>query len=229
MSVTTRPTRSAISWLALGILAGLLLAVLAYWSPWVGHAAAALRLSGQDLGEFVKFIPAIRRGEVWFPRQLFYVPPLAVSLSLALLSTNQNFPYPRWLRGTALVSSAVILLGLLPPSWGHPRDLFAAEFRLQGIGFLLGAGAVAAHGLYRRLSLRLSSVLIAILALAALLAPQLAFWIIRSKLWSAYATPTIRLGWGLWLHIVAWLVVTACAGALSIWSHPNPERYATRL
>ncbi len=222
-----RPTSNARSWLALVLLVGLVLAALAYWAPWVGHAAAALRLSGQDMGEFVKFIPAIRRGEERFPRQLFYIPPLAVALSLVLLSTNQSLPYPRWLRSLALASSVFVLLGLLPPSWGHPRDLFSADFRLQGVGILLGAGAAAAHGLYRRLSLRLSASLILILASAALFAPQAAFWVVRPRIWAAYATPTIHLGWGLWLHIAAWLVIAACAGALSISSQEGTERHVT--
>ena len=224
MGDLTRPTSNVRSWLALVLLVGLLLAVLAYWAPWVDHTAAALRLSGQDLGEFVKFVPAIRRGEERFPRQLFYIPPLAVTLSLVLLSTNQSLPYPRWLRSVVLASSIVVLLGLLPPSWGHPRDLFSAEFRLQGVGILLGAGAAAAHGLYRRLSLRFSASLILVLASAALFAPQAAFWVVRPRIWSAYATPTIHLGWGLWLHIVAWLVIAACTGALLISSQQNTER-----
>jgi hypothetical protein len=222
---TARPTGNSIPLLALLLLSGFLLAALAYWAPWVGHAAAALRLSGQDLGEFVKFVPPIRRGEEWFPRQLFYVPPLAVSVSLVLLSTNQGLPYPRWLRGATLASSVVVLLGLLPPSWGHPRDLFAAEFRLQGIGVLLGAAIATAHGLFRRLPLRLSAALIVALALAALLAPQAAFWIVRPELWAAYATPTIHLGWGLWLHIAAWLVIAACAGALSLSNQQTAEQH----
>lgn len=224
---TVRPTSKVTSRLSLALLVGLLLAIVAYWAPWIGHPAAALRLSGQDLGEFVKFIPAIGRGETRFPRQLFYVSPLAVALSLALLSSNPGLPYPRWLRGVALVSSVVVLLGLLPPSWGHPRDLFSAGFRLQGIGVLFGAGAVAGHGLYRRLSLRFSAALVLAFASAALLAPQVAFWVIRPRLWAAYATPTIHLGWGLWLHIAAWLVTGACAGALSISSQRRAEQHVT--
>jgi hypothetical protein len=208
----TTPNR-AVSPLAHALLLALVLATVAYWAPWVQHAAAALRLSGQDLGEFVKFIPAIRRGETSFPRQLFYVPPLVMTVILVALSVNQELPYRRWLRIATLVYAVALLPGLLPPAWGHPREMLSPEFRLQGIGLLLGATIAATHGLFRRLPLRSLAVLILVLALLALIAPHGAFWAIRSRIWAAYDASGLRLGWGLWLHVAAWLGVAACAAA----------------
>ena len=224
----TTPHRS------LGLVAHLLplalvLAMLAYWGPWVQHAAAALRLSGQDLGEFVKFIPAIRRGELSFPRQLFYVPPLVVTIVLVVLSVSRQLPYRTWLRVVMLASSIAVLPGLLPPAWGHPRQLLEAEFRLQGIALLLGLGIAAAHGLFRRLSLSALAILVLTLAPIALLVPQAAFWAVRPRIWAAYNVSGLVLGWGLWLHLAAWLGVTACAATLLLWaqrdhSRPSPAR-----
>lgn len=196
------------------LLLALALAMLAFWAPWVQHATAALRLSGQDLGEFVKFIPAIRRGELSFPRQLFYLPPLVIAIVLVVLSVNRQLPYRRWLRVAILASSIAVLPGLLPPAWGHPRELLGAEFRLQGIGLLLGLSIAAAHGLFRRLSLRALAVFVLVLAPIALVAPHAAFWAIRLSIWTAYGLSGLRLGWGLWLHVAAWLGVAACAGTL---------------
>jgi len=218
------PTNRAVALLAHALLLALVLGILAYWAPWVNHAAAALKLSGQDLGEFVKFIPAIRRGDMPFPRQLFYLPPLVMAVVLVLLSVNQELPYPGWLRIVMLASSIALLPGLLPPAWGHPRELFSSEFRLQGIGILLGASVAAAHGLFRRLPLRSLAGLLLALAPIALLAPQGAFWAIRPKIWAAYDTPGLRLGCGLWLHAAAWLGATACAGALLIRAQRNQRR-----
>jgi hypothetical protein len=197
------------------LLATVLLAALAYWAPWVYHRTAALKLSGQDLGEFVKFIPEIRRGWMRFPRQLFYLPPFVCVICLVLLSTNRHLSYPRWLRLAMLVLAPFLLPGLLPPAWGHPKELFAPEFRLQGIALVLGLLLILAHGLFRRVRLSALVLLLGALALTALIPPQWAFWAIRPRIWAVYDTPTIRLGWGLWLGIVAWVsMVTLCALSL---------------
>jgi hypothetical protein len=193
------------------LLAAILLAALSYWAPWVNHSTAALKLSGQDLGEFAKFIPDIRRGHMRFPRQLFYLPPFVCVACLVLLSTNRQLPYPRWLRVVMLALAVLLLPGLLPPVWGHPKDLFTQEFRLQGIAFILGLLLIAAHGVFRVLSLRTLSLALVVLALIGLIPAQWAFWAIRPRIWAAYNTPTVHLGWGLWLDIVAWVGLLAVA------------------
>ena len=196
------------------LLVAILLAALSYWAPWVDHDTAALKLSGQDLGEFVKFVPDIRRGQLRFPRQLFYLPPFACVVCLVLLSTNRQLPYPRWLRVGVLALAVLLLPGLLPPVWGHPRDLFTREFRLQGIALILGLLLIAVHGAFRRLSLRTLSLALVVLALVGLIPAQWAFWAIRPRIWAAYNTPTVHLGWGLWLDIVAWLSLLVAAALL---------------
>lgn len=219
-----RTANPSLSFLAHALVCALALATVAFWGPWVQHPAAALRLSGQDLGEFVKFIPAIRRGDLSFPRQLFYVQPLVTAIVLVLLSVNRQLPYRGWVRVGMLVSSIAVLPGLLPPAWGHPRELFGTEFRLQGIGFLLGASIAAAHGLFRRISLRAAAIMVLILGLLALVGPQVAFWAIRPRIWTVYSISRLRLGWGLWLHIAAWLGVIACAAILLTWADRDHSR-----
>jgi hypothetical protein len=197
----------------------LLLAVVAYWAPWIGHRSAALKLSGQDLGEFVKFVPEISAA---FPRQLFYIPPLACSLSLVMLATNREVGYARWLRACMLACALLLLPGLLPPAWGHPRELFAPEFRLQGAAVLIGALVVLGHGLFRQVPKRVMSWAVSGLALLALVLPQAAFWAIRDRLWAIYRTPTIHLGWGLWLHVAAWVGVLFGAWRVA-WTRRDAE------
>jgi len=191
------------------LLVALMLAAVAYWSPWIGHPSAALKLSGQDLGEFVKFIPEIGPS---FPRQIFYVPPLFCSLCLVLLAANRETRYPRWMRVGLLACALLLLPGLLPPAWGHPRELFVPEFRLQGLAVALGLLVVLGHGVLRPIPRRAATKVVAAAALLALALPQAAFWIVKERLWAIYQTPTIHLGWGLWLHIVAWMgiLVLAC-------------------
>jgi hypothetical protein len=192
------------------LLAALSLAALSYWLPWIDHDAAALRLAGQDMGEFVKFLPASQQtAEGWsanrVPRQLFYLPPFVCSICLAILVPNRQAVYPRWLRTAMFLGATWLLLGLLPPVWGHPRELLTGEFRLQGYGLILGLSLALGHGLYRNIPLWPLVMVIGALSALALIAAQGAFWLVRPHIWAAYNTPTLSLGWGLWIHIAAWV------------------------
>jgi hypothetical protein len=109
-------TRQRLPVAGLVLLVALVLAALSYWGPWIDHQSAALKLSGQDLGEFVKFLPDIRRGKTRFPRQVFYLPPFACVVCLVLLSANRQMVYRRWLRLGTLVCALLLLPGLLPPA-----------------------------------------------------------------------------------------------------------------
>jgi hypothetical protein len=212
MKETTVLPREA---LAYALLAALLLTTIAYWAPWVDHGAAALRLSGQDLGEFVKFLPQFRRGVERFPRQVFYLPAFAGTCALVILAVARHLSYPRWLRLVLLVWALLLLPGLLPPAWGRVGDLLVPEFRLQGLALLAGGLLIAAHALLRPLPPAAFGPVLSVLVLAGLVPAQIAFWTVRPRIWAAYATPSLRPGWGLWLHLVSWLAVLALAWTTS--------------
>jgi hypothetical protein len=204
------------------LLAAVLVAGASYWAPWIDHEAAALRLTGQDLGEFVKFLPAsggafegLRPARTW--RQLFYVPPFACAICLTLIAANRRFAYPRWSRSIMLVLALLFLLGLFPPVWGHPRDLLSGEFRLQGYALIFGALFVLAHGLFGRMPPRWSAAVVSALSGIALALAVGAFWHVRPRLWAAYNTPTISLGWGLWLHTAAWVASAGLGAYIYVW------------
>jgi len=54
-----------------------------YYGPWVAHRAAGLTVIGLDLAEFVKFLPNMSSGQTAIQREVFYLPLLAGSLTLA--------------------------------------------------------------------------------------------------------------------------------------------------
>jgi hypothetical protein len=207
------------------LFAVLLLAAAAYWGPWVDHDAAALKLSGQDMGEFVKFIPEISARQVRFPRQLFYLPPFVCAICMVLLAANRHLVYPRWLRVGMLGLAVILLPGLLPPVWSHPKEWFATEYRLQGIALALGAMTIMAHGLFRNVSTPTLALILGVLALTGLVPVQWAFWAIKPRVWAVYDTPTIRLGWGLWLGIAAW--VGLAISSVATWVIARTSQEAT--
>jgi len=67
-------------WLAL-ILNG-----AGYFCPWVWHKAAGLILSADDLGEWIKFLPAWKSGQLPVTRELFYLPIWLTSIGLGLMA-----------------------------------------------------------------------------------------------------------------------------------------------
>src|SRR5512139_3987450 len=67
-------------WLALFLIGA------GYFGPWVWHKAAGLTLSADDLGEWIKFLPAWKSGQLPVLRELFYLPIWLTSIGLGLLA-----------------------------------------------------------------------------------------------------------------------------------------------
>ncbi len=142
--------------------AGALCAFVGYVRPWVDHKAAGLAVLGLDLGEIVKFLHPVQQGEIRLWREGFYLPLVAVSVSLSLNAfrrdsqtstssgaegrgTEEDESSPRYgwpIRIAYLVLAIVAALNLLPPAW-TPQQLFTPEFRLQAAAMFLCLGLVA--------------------------------------------------------------------------------------
>ncbi len=189
---------------------GIALVLVGYWGPWVNHKAAALVLSGLDMAEFVKFLPEVRAGTEFVIRELFYLPPLAAALCLALIGSNRLWHYPLWARAIMVTIAIVLAIIVLPPYPFVLQALGSDEFRRQ---FLMGTGCLAViAGLlfYRRLSRAVVASLLIVVSLAGAIPPLWQFLSIRSALDRVYGQP-IHIGWGLWLMAVGFLVVAGAA------------------
>ena len=191
---------------------GVALAVIGYWGPWVNHKTAALVLSGLDMAEFVKFLPGVRDGSEFMIRELFYLPPLAAALCLALIGSSRLWRYPLWARAIMVIIAIALAVTVLPPYPFILQALDSDEFRRQ---FLMAAGCLAIIGgtlLYRRLSRAIVAGLLIVISLVGAIPPAWQFLSIRSALDGVYGQP-IHVGWGLWLTVAGFLVV---AGA-GVW------------
>ncbi len=185
---------------------GIALPLVGYWGPWVNHKTAALVLSGLDMAEFVKFLPGVRAGTEFMIRELFYLPPLAAALCLALIGSNRLWRYPLWARAIMVTAAVALAIIVLPPYPFILQALDSDEFRRQ---FLMGAGCLAVIGgalFYRRLSKAMVAGLLIVISLAGAIPPLWQFFSIRSVLDSVYGQP-IHIGWGLWLTAAGFLVM----------------------
>ncbi|MCS7286749.1 MAG: murein biosynthesis integral membrane protein MurJ [Anaerolineae bacterium] len=180
-------------------LLALAAALAGYWAPWVHHKASALVLTGLDMGEFVKFLPQFRSGELRFLREVFYLPLLLSSLSFILMASSPALSYPRWARGLLLMLAWAMALSMLPPAWSPPI-LLKSEFIRQTIAIVFCLTLPLAWPILKRIP---SSALYSFLLLASLLGsilPSVYFEKTRPFIVMLYTQP-IGWGWGIYLML----------------------------
>ena len=213
------------------LILGLALAIVGYFGPWVDHKTAALVLTGQDMGEFVKFLPEVRAGTAPMIREFFYLPPFAASLGLILLMANKRLAYPLVVRAVMLLAVLGLAWAMLPPVW-TPQLLVTAEFRKQTVAIAFCLLLLIIHPVLRYLPPRrglepvacpehsrregLTAVALRyaqdtammVLALLGAGAPLWQFFSIREAVNRAYGWP-VQVGWGLWVTVLGFLIVMA--------------------
>jgi len=202
------------------LIFGLALAIVGYFGPWVDHKTAALVLTGQDMGEFVKFLPEVRAGAVPMIREFFYLPPFAAALGLILLMSTKRLTYPLVVRALMLLAVLGLAWAMLPPVW-TPQLLVTAEFRKQTVAIAFCLLLLIIHPVLRNLPLRLMAVALrhaqdtamTVLAILGAGPPLWQFFSIREVVNRAYGWP-VQVGWGLWIMVLGFLVVMAGAVAL---------------
>ena len=201
------------------LLAGWALAAIGYYGAWVNHGTSGLTLSGVDMGEFVKFLPGVLDGSLKIVRQLLYLPPFAIVVSVALLVGSERLGYPALLRLLVLVLAVPVSLQLLPPAWSV-GSLISAEFRVQtfalGISWLLLAG----FWLWGRLPDSWAGSVSAILCLAAIILPAWQYLIAKPAVNAVYGKAP-GTGWGLYL-CMAGLLLTAIGSLVLIAGAERP-------
>lgn len=192
---------------------GWTLAAIGFFGPWIAHDTSALTLSGVDMGEFVKFLPEALDSSLNVVRQMFYLPPFAVVVSVAFLAGSQRVSYPRWVCVLMIVLAVPISLQLLPPAWS-PASLVTTEFRLQTIAMGLCWLLLATFWLLGRLPSWLTGALTAALSLAAAVLSTWQFLTVKSAIDRVYRTPQ-AIGWGYFV-CMAGLMVMAAMGVVLV-------------
>jgi hypothetical protein len=199
------PPRPRLKWWP--VLAAFALALAGYFGAWVWHRAAGLVVTGVDLAEYVKFLPAFRAGQIRLLRESFYMPLAAGSLIAGLVASRRALPL--WLRWVSGLLAIPLALAMLPPAWS-PGLLTLPEFRLQTVVL---AGCIAALLLIlvtRYVPDPIVLLLIAVLALAAAIWPLSSFLPILPSIEALYRQP-VRPGWGFWLSTIGFLLTALFA------------------
>jgi hypothetical protein len=198
---------------ALSVLA-LLVALAGYWSPWLTHPAAALRLSGFDLAEWVTFLPGVRDGSLPLSRLSFLLPLAALALLLGMAAQvgprRQGWRgrLPAWLGGWGLwLLAGLCGLLVLPPYEAFRNREYWPEYQMQFWIACVTLAGVAASGFVPRKGL---GVLETVLAVAAAACSAWALLTLRPAANELLNAPwAVGLGWPAMLAGLAGVAVAA--------------------
>lgn len=183
------------SWARWFIPLGGLLALIGYFGPWVNHRAAGLVVTGLDLGEYVKFLPAVRGGQLVLWREGFYWPLVAVSLAFSLYAFRKPLRYPWPMRALLLALAIVAALNLLPPAW-TPGLLTTPEFQMQTAALVICLLAAGFSPFLALIPQPLTKIIVIGLSIGALWFPISSFLRVLPLISALYNQP-LQPGWGM--------------------------------
>jgi hypothetical protein len=193
------------TWINLLFL-GLTAMFVGYFMVWLPGPSAGLQLIGVEIGEWIKFLG------VGSGRDLFYLPPVALGLALALIAaTWPNNRSQTWLaRGLAVLVSllsfpAIAAIQLEPPDQWLPRLLAIAL-----VAFVAGIGAVIAQ---RAPASPWPWLLAAVVLLLGAILPLWGYLSVRAVVEEIMRRP-IGVGAGAWLNAAGGCLAASAGVAL---------------
>ena len=199
-------------WLAL------LLMGAGYFGPWVWHKAAGLNLSADDLGEWIKFLPEWKSGQLPVTRELFYLPVWLTSIGLGLMAGRiKSLPW----KLTVLALSLLLVFTPLPK---YPELLSAfrdPEFMLTFWATVMALLLSVAFTFFgTRLADRVEAVLWIVMGIAAaLFAP----WMFGRAMPDIDRLYHYSIGWGIVAEVIGG-VLLALVGGVMLFNKKPPRR-----
>lgn len=185
--------------------AGLALGVLAYLLVWIPNDAVALRLTGVEVGEWIKFLPQVRSGQAPVSRNLFYLPPITLGSAMMLVTAGWPNRRQTWLlRGVALLVSLLAF-----PQLEVIRDEPSPEWRLR-LGLVAAVALLAGAAALARRRPGWVAWLIVVVAVVGGVVPGYAYQVTRPVIAAALDAP-VGIGPGVWLNGAAHAVIALAA------------------
>ena len=182
-----------------------------YFGPWVWHKAAGLILSADDLGEWIKFLPAWQSGQLPVMRELFYLPIWLTALSLGLLA-GRITAWP-WKIALGMLSLLLVLTPLpkypeLLSAYRAPEFMLTFWATVVALLFSLGFTFFGS-----RLPDRAEAILWIVIGIsAALFAP----WMFGRAMPDIDQLYHYSIGWGLVAEVIGGVLLALGGGLLLI-------------
>ena len=182
---------------------------LGIYGTWLKGTAAALSLTGSDLGELAKFLPAVQSGSLLVCRQAFYLPAVALVVSVSLMAGSHQARLRAAPRMLVLTLAGLASLQLLPPAWSL-ASLRTSEFRMQVAALGTCALLLACTKWLVRLLPCLRGSLVGLVSLSSVVLPVSQLRIIIPELASVYGS-TPGTGWGFWATELGLILISVSA------------------
>lgn len=192
--------------------------LLGYWLVWMPGPVAGLQLIGLEMGEWVKFLPQVRAGQISAGRDLFYLPPVLLGLLLALLTANWPNRWPTWVVRVLAILVAWLAFPSLDAIRFEPRSEWLLRLVWVGVVALVALGSGLMRG---KVAAAFLPLLLTLIAIAGMVLPAWAYLVMRPAIAQALAQP-VGFGPGLWLNGVGFGV--AAAIFLSQLLHPSQRK-----
>jgi len=192
---------------------GFTLILVGYLMVWLPQPVAGLSFIGLELGEWVKFLPQVRSGEIAASRNFFYLPPVVLGLMLALRTTG--WPDRRW-RTWVMRLVAIIVAMLAFPAVEAILEEGLDQWLGRVLMILLVVVVAALIPLLDRLpgdsGLRVARTIILALAAAGIILPTWAYLEIRPAV-AQLLESEVGIGPGVWLSGAGFVLVAIAAVA----------------
>lgn len=190
---------------------GFTLILLGYFLVWLPQPVVGLSFIGLEIGEWAKFLPQVRSGELSADRNLFYLPPVTLGFMLAMWTSG--WPNRRWQTWATRVM-AVLIACLAFPSveviLSDPSDQWLIRLVMVFVVIL----ATIVGPIFKRLGPSLMNrytwATILILGLIGAILPTWAYLTIRPAVVDLFRG-SVGIGPGLLLNIVGHLLAVVAA------------------
>lgn len=186
------------------LYASLTAILLAYWLVWMPGPVAGLQLIGLEMGEWVKFLPEVRAGQISAGRDLFYLPPVLLGLLVALITVGWPHRWQIWFVRLVAIAVGWLAFPSLDAIRFEPHSEWLLRLVLVGMVVLV---AVGSYGLKGKIAAALPP-LLAVIALAGAILPAWAYLAMRPAIINALARP-VGFGPGFWLNGLGFGVAAA--------------------
>ncbi len=185
------------------LFVGLTVILAGYLMVWLPGPSAGLQLIGIEVGEWIKFL-GIGAGRNWF-----YLPPIVIGLTLALLAaTWPNGRIQTWMaRGLAIAAAMLAIPALAAIQLEPPSEWLARLLAIALVGVVALAGAIPAQ---RWRDSDWIWLLVVAVALAGAIVPTVQYLIVRPAAEALLLRP-VGVGVGVWLNAIGSLLVAAAA------------------